>query len=90
MFSKASILLQSMGERPMSCYRVTFFKNLLSPDGHPFKRVIDIRHARSEDRAVEAAELRYERFHCVHDWTLHADFLELEVDGKKVDYCPPM
>jgi len=52
--------------------------------------VIDIRHARSEDRAVEAAELRYERFHCVHDWTLHADFLELEVDGKKVDYCPPM
>ena len=59
---------------------------------YPFKciqRVIDIRHARSEDRAVEAAELRYERFHCVHDWTLHADFLELEVDGKKVDYCPP-
>jgi hypothetical protein len=31
----------------MSCYRVTFFKNLLSSDGHPFKciqRAIDIRH----------------------------------------------
>lgn len=71
----------------MSCYRVTFFKNLLSSDGHPFKcvqRVIDIRHARSADRAVEAAELRYERLHCVHDWTLFADLLELEVDGKKV------
>jgi hypothetical protein len=28
-------------------YRVTFFKNLLSSDGHPFKciqRAIDIRH----------------------------------------------
>jgi hypothetical protein len=76
----------------MSCYRVTFFKNLLSSDGHPFKciqRAIDIRHARDADRAVEAAELRYERLHRVHDWTLYADFLELEVDGKKVDYCPP-
>ena len=69
----------------MSCYRVTFFKNLLSSDGHPFKciqRAIDIRHARDADRAVEAAELRYERLHRVHDWTLYADFLELEVDGK--------
>lgn len=76
----------------MSCYRVTFFKNLLSSDGHPFKciqRAIDIRHARNADRAVEAAELRYGRLHRVHDWTLYADFLELEVDGKKVDYCPP-
>ena len=36
------------------------------------------------------AELRYERLHRVHDWTLYADFLELEVDGKKVDYCPPV
>jgi hypothetical protein len=43
----------------MSCYRVTFFKNLLSSDGHPFKcvqQVVDVRHARSADRAVEAAE----------------------------------
>jgi len=76
----------------MSCYRVIFFKNLLSSDGHPFKciqRAIDIRHARNADGAVEAAELRYERLHRVHDWTLYADFLELEVDGKKVDYRPP-
>src|SRR5215831_6386914 len=53
------------------------------------QRAIDIRHARNADCAVEAAELRYERLHRVHDWTLYADFLELEVDGKKVDYCPP-
>jgi hypothetical protein len=81
-----------MGERPMSCYRVTFFKNLLSSDGHPFRciqRVIDIRQAKSADRAVEAAELRYGRIHCVQDRTLYADCLELEVDGKKIDYCPP-
>jgi hypothetical protein len=41
------------------------------------------------DRAVEAAELRYERLHRGHDWTLYADFLELEVDGKKVDRSRP-
>jgi hypothetical protein len=50
--------------------------------------VVDVRHARNADRAVEAAELRYERLHRGHDWTLYADFLELEVDGKKVDRCP--
>jgi hypothetical protein len=56
----------------MSCYRVTFFKNLLSSDGHPFKcvqRVFEVRRARSADRALEAAELRYERLHRGHDWT---------------------
>jgi hypothetical protein len=76
----------------MSCYRGTFFKNLLSSDGHPFKcvqEVVYVRHARSADRAVEAAELRYERLHRGHDWTLYADFLELEVDGKKVDHSRP-
>jgi hypothetical protein len=75
----------------MSCYRVTFFKNLLSSDGHPFKcvqRVFDVRRARSADRAREAAELRYERLHRGHDWTLYADFLELEVDGKKINHYP--
>jgi hypothetical protein len=30
---------------------------------------------------VEAAQLRYERLHCVHDWTLFADLLEGLVHG---------
>jgi hypothetical protein len=75
----------------MARYRLTFFKDLLSSDGHPFKcvqGVVEIRNARSVDRAVQAAEFRYERLHGVHDWMLHADCLELEVDDKKVDYCP--
>jgi hypothetical protein len=72
----------------MPHYRVSFFKDLLSSDGHPFKciqQVIEIRRSRSADRAVEAAELRYERLHNIPDWRLYADCLELEVDGKKVD-----
>jgi hypothetical protein len=71
------------GEHPMSCYRITFFKNLLSSDGHPFKciqRVFDIHRARSLERAVEAAELRYERLHRGHAWTVYADGLEVFVD----------
>ncbi len=75
----------------MTCYRVSFFKNVLSSDGHPFKciqRIINVRHARSADRAVQAAKRRYERLRHTRDWKLHADYLELEVDSKKVDYCP--
>jgi hypothetical protein len=75
----------------MACYRVSFFKDLVSSDGHPFKciqKIIEIRHARSPERAVKCAQLRYERLDRVHDWTLHSDCLGLEIDGKKVDYCP--
>jgi hypothetical protein len=74
----------------MAHYRVSFFKDLISSDGHPFKciqKVIEISHARSADRAVKAAEIRYERLHQVHDWMLHSDCVELEIDGKKVE-CP--
>jgi hypothetical protein len=75
----------------MPSYRISFFKNMLSSDGHPFKcvqEVIEIRHARNADHAVQAAERRYQDLRGIHDWKLHADYLELEVNGKKVDYCP--
>ena len=67
----------------MSRYRVNFFKNQLSSDGHQFRclqQSIVIRRARSADRAIEAAKRRFER--CCHlaDWRLHADGVELEID----------
>ena len=65
----------------MTAYRVSFFKNLLSSDGHPFRciqRIIKINHARTDDRAIKAAELRYERLKQVHDWKLYADGVELQ------------
>jgi hypothetical protein len=64
-------------------YRVSFFKNRLSVDGHwskSLQRSIVIGRAKSVDRAVEAAKRRYER-HCqVADWRLHADGVELEIE----------
>jgi hypothetical protein len=75
----------------MTRYRVAFFKSLISSDGHHFEcpqGTIEIRRARSADRAVRAAEHRFKRLHHMPDWKLHADYFELEVDGKKVNYCP--
>ena len=62
-------------------YRVAFFKHLLASDGHQFKclqHVIEIRHARNAERALKAAEYRYERLCHVPDWRLYADTFELE------------
>ena len=64
-------------------YRVIFFKNLLSSDGHAFKclqQSIVIRRAKNSDRALEAAKRRYERLCHVADWRIYADGAELEID----------
>ena len=64
-------------------YRVSFFKKLLSFDGCASKHLqqsIVIRHAKSVDRALEAAKHRYERLCRVADWRLGADGVELEID----------
>ena len=65
----------------MMKYRFKFFKNLLSSDGHAFKvlqRAIDIRRSRSRERALKAAQHRFERGEHVPDWHLNADAIEVE------------
>jgi hypothetical protein len=65
----------------MCGYRVSFFKTLLSSDGHRFKclqQTIDIGSAEDVDRAVEAAKRAYELVRHVADWTLQADAFEVE------------
>lgn len=77
--------------KPVTSYKVSFFKNLLSSDGHQFKCLqgtIEIRRARSVDRAVQAAERRFARLQRMPHWMIHADNLELEINGKKIDYRP--
>ena len=68
------------GDAMAQVYRVTFFKNLLSPDGHPFKcpqKTIEVHRARSSERALAAAQHRYQRLNKDRNWTLHADTAEI-------------
>ena len=63
----------------MSHYVVTFFKNLVDSDGHPFKvaqEQIELA-GDSPQAAVEAAIDRFTGTRHVHDWTIHADSFEL-------------
>ena len=66
----------------MSTYRVSFFKNLLSSDGHPFKclqRRIDVTDAESAAQAAESASRAFEALSGC-PWKLHADSIEINAD----------
>jgi hypothetical protein len=65
----------------MARYRVSLFKNLLSSDGHPIKCLqcfVQIKRARSAERAIEAARWRYQRAGRMPDWASLADIIEAE------------
>ena len=69
----------------MARYRVRFFKNLLSSDGHPFKvlqRMIAVARCETSDDAIRIAQHRFEHLEGIPDWKLHADLVEIEVDRK--------
>jgi hypothetical protein len=62
----------------MTSYRVTFFKSLLNSDGHSFRcpqACVEIRHARTAERALRAAQRRLERL-TKSPWDRHADDFE--------------
>ena len=67
----------------MSAYYVSFFKTLLSSDGHAFKclqRQIDITEAESSDQAEEYACKAFESLYGC-PWELHADSIEVMPAG---------
>lgn len=58
----------------MSTYHVSFFKNLLSSDGHPFKclqRRIEVSDVESAAQATESASRAFEALYGC-PWKLHA------------------
>jgi hypothetical protein len=72
-------------------YRVSFFKDLVSSDGHPsssIQQTIEISGAENISSAVERAKRRYEQLRCVPIWSLCADRLEVESEGKRTSYRP--
>ena len=71
--------------------RVSFFKDLVSSDGHPsssLQQSIEISGAENVTSAVEEAKRRYEQLRRVPIWLLCADRLEVESEGKRTSYRP--
>ena len=65
----------------MTAYRVSFFNELTNSRGTLYKvcqRSVEIRTARTLDRAVEAAKKRFARLEHVGEWRLHARLFEVE------------
>jgi len=65
----------------MNSYRIRFMKDLVNSSGHNFhccQEAIEIRAAKSRERAIEAAKHRFERRRAVPHWTLHAHTIEVE------------
>lgn len=68
------------GRYDMAGYHVSFFKNLLSSDGHCFaclQQELDVRDSKSAAEAVECASRTFEAQHGVPDWRLLADRVEV-------------
>jgi hypothetical protein len=64
----------------MSGYRVSFFKYLLSSDGHPRKclqQQLDIPDVESADQAVDSAARQFEELHGLRNWKMFADSVEV-------------
>ena len=62
---------------------ITYFKYVRSSNGHEFKceqETITIEHAKSIDRAIEAAKRRFERRRYVVDWQLHSDGFDVKIN----------
>jgi len=65
----------------MSAYRVSFFKTLLSSDGHPFKclqRQILVADSESAAQAADCAAQQVTELYGRQHWSLRADSIEVE------------
>jgi len=68
-------------EGTMTAYRIRFINELTNSSGHPFhccQRVIEIRAAKSKDRAIQAAKHRFARHEHIPHWHIRAHALEVE------------
>ena len=66
----------------MARYRASFFNNLVSSNGTPFKclqRVVLVNEAPDLQSASEKAKREFARLENISDWKCHAHFVELEI-----------
>ena len=65
----------------MSHYRVSYFKNLLSSDGHQFKCLqqwLDLPNVEDAEEAAETAARQFENLHGIHSLRWFADAIQVE------------
>ena len=65
----------------MSHYRVSYFKNLLSSDGHQFKCLqhqFDLPNVENAEEAAETAVRQFENLHLRHSLKMIADVIQVE------------
>lgn len=71
-------------------YNVSFFKDVLSSDGHAFKciqRVIPV-GADSPAEAINAAKRQFEHHYGIGDWRLYAEAVECEIKLRPLRRMP--
>jgi hypothetical protein len=74
----------------MTQYTVTFFKRVLSSNGHPFKapqEKIEI-WADTPEQAMKAAQRRFASIRRIPSWQYHADTVEIAVDAQPPESRP--
>ena len=74
-----SVMRTLDGESSLPCYRIVFFRDLTNSKGDRYRVSIEeirIARARSRERALEAALLRFTRRHRLHSWNSLADGYE--------------
>ncbi len=75
----------------MDEYRVRFIKRLCNDVGvqrNCLQASIDVHRARSAQRALLAAQKRFERSKRTADWTVYADFCEISTTDRLLPILP--
>jgi hypothetical protein len=76
---KMEIATSNIGAKSMRC-RVHFYNDTPNDRGemfHVLQCSVEIRAAKSQDRAVEAAKRRFARKEAISDWRIHAQIVEV-------------
>ena len=82
----SAFIAMAYGADVMSSHRIRFIKRLYDDTGHPhhcLQGVIDIRHARDAQRALEAAKIRFARMRKIRRWDTHAHNVEIHEIGAR-------
>lgn len=70
-------------------YKVSFLKDLVSSDGHPFRCVQETIFvaAKTPAEATKMAQEQFQHHRNIHDWRLYADSVDI-VEDRKVSEGP--